>query len=146
VRTVSLSILVLVVASAAVAVAAPVPKAVKKQDDAKRLEGQWVSVTSDGGSGHRPDTSFWLIVDADKMWMGTGTPSRATPEYGFTLDPSQSPKHLNLTSTALGRQEWIYEIDGDTLTWCHPSTGDERPTGMKSDKPYYCTVWNRVKE
>lgn len=132
--------------AAGLSAAAPVPKAVKKTDDAKLLQGQWASVTLDSGSGHKPDTSFWLIVEDDKMWMGVGTPTKRSTEYTFTLDPSQSPKHLNLTSNGGEPQNWIYEIDGDTLTWCHPSGKGERPTGMKSAKPYFCTVWKRVKE
>lgn len=128
------------------AVAAPVPKAVKKQDAAKSLQGQWASVTLDSSSGHKPDTSFWLIVEDDKMWMGIGTPTKRSTEYTFALDPSQSPKHLNLTSKGGEPQNWIYEIDGDTLTWCHPLGKGERPTGMKSAKPYFCTVWKPVKE
>jgi uncharacterized protein (TIGR03067 family) len=131
-------------AVALTAVAAPVPKALKKPDDAKLLQGQWASVTLDGGGGHKPDTSYWLIVEGNKMWMGSGTPTKRSTEYTFTLDPSQSPKHLNLSSQGGGQQNWIYEVDGDTLTWCHPAGGNDRPTGMKSAKPYYCTVWKRV--
>ena len=129
----------------ATAVAAPVPKEVKKKDDAKLLEGRWESVTLDQGQGHNPDTSYWLEIKDGKLSTGIGTKTKGFVDVPFTLDPAESPKHIDITSGGT-TQPWIYEIDGDTLTWCHPSGGTERPTGMKSAKPYCCTVWKRVKE
>ncbi len=126
--------------------AAPLPKGMKaKKSDAALLEGRWEGVTIDRGKGHETDASYWLEVKDGKLSSGLIGKQDGFKQVPFALDPTQLPKHIDITCSGVVLP-WIYEIDGDTLTWCHPSGGTDRPTGMKSDKPYCCTVWKRVKE
>lgn len=128
------------------AVAAPVPKAVKKQDDVALLEGRWESVTLDHGNGHQPDTSFWLEIKDGKLSTGIGT-TKGFVERPFALDPTRSPKHIDITDTSGRVLPWVYEIDGDTLTWCYTADQSVRATELKGGGKdrNTCTVWKRVR-
>ena len=87
----------LVLALAASVVAAPVPKEIKKKDDAALLEGRWVSVSVDSGGGHEPNTGYWIEVKDGRLSIGTTNAKAHTKEVPFTLDTAESPKHLDIT-------------------------------------------------
>jgi uncharacterized protein (TIGR03067 family) len=144
-RTVSLSLL-LVIASAVLA--APVPKAAKKKSDLELLEGRWEIVTLDTGGGLQVQTgdfaTFTLTVKDGKL----STATKSSPGYTslpFRIDESQSPKHLDI-ETPNQSMSCLYEVDGDTLRWCHPQPGQPRPTELKGGNGSYLFVWKRVKE
>jgi uncharacterized protein (TIGR03067 family) len=125
-------------------VAAPVPKSLKKHDDARLLNGRWVRVSLDVGEGASPDPSRWVVVRDGKMLSG-GTDIQDIGENAFTLDPSQSPKTLDVNwANKSVTTRYIYELDGDTLRWCHAE--EERPAEFKGGDGRFCVVWKRVKE
>jgi uncharacterized protein (TIGR03067 family) len=84
-------VLALLVASTVLA--APVPKAIKQRDDAKLLEGRWVSVTLDTGRGVRTDANRWVEFKEGKMTTGNGM-SVGYKQRTIKLDPNAEPKHL----------------------------------------------------
>lgn len=138
--------LLLLACTAAMLVAAPVPKAVKKTDDATLLLGRWEGVSLDTGSGPQPDKRFLLVGDGT-MSMTNDTPSNdmAGP---LKLNQDTSPKQFDVTwkgwTTA---QKYIYELDGDTLTMCHAQDNQPRPTELKGSKDGVCCfVFRRMKE
>ncbi len=140
------AVVLLLVTSAAAA--APVPKSLKKKSDAELLEGRWVGVTLDGGQGPKADAMWWKVIQDGKMSSGNGTPERP-PDTLFTLDESQSPKHMDVTwKTVKEPLPYIYKLEGDTLTVCHAQPGRPRPTEFKGGGPggQYCLVFKRVKE
>jgi uncharacterized protein (TIGR03067 family) len=140
----------LVVLFAPLAVGAPVPKAIgkRKKPDLEQLEGRWVVETIDSGQGQQPPkddwaTFYWEVKDG-RLFTGTAT----GPGYrgaGITLDPTQSPKHMDVTSDGT-TVPYIYEIDGDTLKTIHSSSGQPRPAGFTGGNGRYSFVWKRAKE
>ena len=94
--------------------AAPVPKAVKKADDATLILGRWESVTVqyDG----RPGTAGAVFRFADDGKGGVVPPGqKAEVPATFTLDPNDTPKRLEWALNGPAKSVATYELDGDTL-------------------------------
>ena len=127
--------------------AAPVPKVAKKQDDAKLLEGRWQCVSLDGGQGAQTGSSatgYWFSVRDGKLSTGDGN-VKGYDAVPFTLGTAQSPRQIDIKS-GTAALPCIYELDGDTLTWCHPQDGQARPTEFKAGDGRYVFVFKRVKD
>ena len=95
-----------VVACGSVLVAAPVPKALKRGSDAEGIVGAWEESPN--------AKSFWVFF-ADGM-AGVGDPVNPQLKALYSIDPSQTPKHLDWSQD--GGKSWylgVYELDGDTL-------------------------------
>jgi uncharacterized protein (TIGR03067 family) len=97
-------------------VAAPVPKAVKKQDDVDRIVGRWKCESAFNGKeemvgSHKNDV--WTFAPAgEKSEQLTPTGTRYSLDYSF---PAPGERQMNLACNGnpyLG----VYELDGDTLT------------------------------
>ena len=89
--------------------AAPVPKAIKKKDDASLLVGRWKP--SDG-------TKQWYEFQDDgtlKTWDEPNEQS-AVP-YKWTIDVTAIPKRMTWANGKTGKVEFeaVYELDGDDL-------------------------------
>ena len=126
-------------------IAAPVPKALKKPTDAELLEGWWEYVTMDDGRGPTEHKDKDLIRNG--LLYHSGTLRNEEPGQPIRLDPTQTPKHLDvevpLDRVLLG----IYQINGDTLTYCFAQPGQPRPTEFKgSGGTMYCCVLKRAKK
>jgi uncharacterized protein (TIGR03067 family) len=127
------------------AVAAPVPKAVKKPTDAELLEGWWENVTIDDGRGPTPHRERDLIRGGALFLAGTLR--NEEPGQPIRLDPTRSPKHFDLEMASGKILPGIYQLDGDTLTWCHSQPGQPRPTEFKGGGgTTFCIVLKRAKE
>lgn len=122
-------------------VKAPVP-AVKKPDDAKRLQGTWVTkaVSFDPPwpvpPGARQEHAYHTLTftDGDLTWASyiPGDPkTRSAQTKPFKLDQTASPKEL--TS---GDNQCVYELDGDTLRVAMYALAAGRPKGFNAkDSP-----------
>lgn len=127
------------------AVAAPVPKVEKKSEDARLLEGKWVSVTITWGDKPQRYTDFNLTFkDAEVTEDYGGGPRTGV----FTLNETSTPKQLDAdfpkARKPLGQ---IYRLDGDTLTICRARADkNPRPTEFKGSDNAACIVFKRVKE
>lgn len=128
-------------------VAAPVVCAFG-EDDAKRLEGEWVSKTYENNSGLQGAVGVWkLVFKNGKMGMTSGS-EPPQPDSQVTFDATQSPKQFDVAwkpRKAGPPQQYIYKLDGDTLTICHAQPDQPRPTEFKGGKGQHCWVFTRLK-
>lgn len=104
-------------------------------NDEKEIIGTWqVTYVEDGGrvapletpDGQKLDAQIVFNAESMKMVM-----DGRTNEGAFSLDPSTSPKSIDLTEngqTKLG----IYDLQGDTLRICISEKTDARPTAFDS--------------
>jgi len=115
-------------------VAAPVPKSVKKKDDATDIVGLWASTR--GGT-----TGWWFGEDGK---AGTGNPVQVGCAAIYKVDATQTPKQLDWSQD--NGKTWylaIYEIENDVLrinfgtggsgkrpTVIGPNTGSQFETGI----------------
>jgi hypothetical protein len=99
---------------AALAPAAPVPKSLKKADDASRIVGTWKPTDKE---------SAWFQFNDDrtlKTWHGAeGGAAHSHMDWKWALDPdtSHSPRKVRLTRVPDSENGYdcLYELDGDTL-------------------------------
>jgi uncharacterized protein (TIGR03067 family) len=120
--------------------------------EAKRLEGTWkfVSLTSDGDEAKQEfiQKARWVIQGKTITFPG--------PNEGkitFEVDPSRSPKTIDMTSVAgPGKTaEGIYKIEGERLMICLPggkreSPGRPRPVEFSGGEGMSLLVLERIKE
>lgn len=141
--------LLYIVAFAAAAVAAPVPKPAPPAD-LKALEGKWVVVTRDTGSGHsrliNDGATFTVEFKDGEVSAGTAD-QKWFANRPFTVDASKSPKRIDIPMKRAADRLGIYDLDGDILTWCVPFHDDlQRPSEFKGTDGCPCYVLKRVKD
>lgn len=135
----------LVFAMTIFAVAAPVPKSLTKPSDAELLEGWWQYETMDDGRGPTPHRDKDLIRDG--LLYHSGTLRNEEPGSKIRLDPTQTPKRLDVEVPLERVLQGIYQIDRDTLTYCFAQPGHPRPTEFKgSGGTVYCCVLKRARD
>jgi uncharacterized protein (TIGR03067 family) len=126
----------------------------KKELD--RLQGEWTMVfLEQRGRKVRDEIvkQFKLTIKGD-LWADTAARGQETAQTRtvITIDPSEDPKTIDLTTKA-GNDEFvlpgIYKLDGDTLTLCRAAApGDvERPKGFRTTaEEGVLIVWKRAKK
>ena len=128
--------------------AAPVPKPVQPADLAP-LEGRWVVVTRDAGSGLHAQINDGdtFAVEFKSGLMSAGTDAQpGFADRPFTLDPDASPKRLDVVMKGEADRLGIYHLDNDTLTLCLPFHPDQRrATEFTGSGERPCYVLKRVK-
>jgi uncharacterized protein (TIGR03067 family) len=129
--------------------AAPQDNDAKK--DLEKLQGAWKMIALEVEGTQVPPEKFGkatLIIKADRYLLDAG---KTKTEVMLTLDPSKTPKHVDLTfldgpnKDQVGKA--IYSIDGDTFKICRALlTEADRPrqfaTAPKSGQ--YVVTWQRV--
>jgi uncharacterized protein (TIGR03067 family) len=116
--------LALLIAAAALAAAADDPADAVKAEKAK-LIGTWtVEALEADGQEVPPEfvKDVRLVFTAESMTRKRG--DKAESGSGYKLDPSKSPKWIDLTGKTDGKDVAIlavYELDGDTLKLCFPA-------------------------
>jgi uncharacterized protein (TIGR03067 family) len=109
-----------------------------KRDDARKaFQGTWTIVHTKKGddTDKEPVTAPTVVGDGDKYRIKAG--DKVVEEGTFTIDPSKSPKHIEVAAT-VGMdkgKKWhgVYELKGDTLRAVVGPTDKDRPT--KFDNP-----------
>lgn len=106
----------------------------------KQLQGNWrlISYENEEHKKALAKGSAWkLKVSGNSFRMTIGTDKNAT----FTIDPTQSPKHLDRTfrygdNPKSAKTTWlgIYKLEGEQLTLCHAMSKTERPTEFATKK------------
>ena len=116
--------------------AAPAPED-KAKKDREALQGTWRWVLSEQGGKELGDDlrQHTLIFEKDTFAVKLG--GRVIVGGRFKLDPSKSPKTIDLQITEgqdKGKaQVGVYELDGDTFKLCVARAGEtERPTTMEA--------------
>ena len=123
------------------------------EKEVRKFQGTWTFESSETGGKELPAgelKSLILTFEGDKHTVKKGDD---VIQVGTQkLDPSQSPKAIDVTLTAgvnkgavmLG----IYEINGDTLKVCFDPQGKKRPTEFRSPpgSDYFVNVHKRIKK
>jgi uncharacterized protein (TIGR03067 family) len=144
---------VAVVATLSAPVAADPPTGADTKAELAKLQGIWkvAGLTDEMGPAPVKELEQWTFA-----FHGDQVTIRQTKDAGghkatFTLDPSKTPKEINLNEVGLVT-EGIYKLDGDNLTLC-VVTGSRnektaaRPKEFTADKAHKYSVFvlKRVK-
>ncbi len=114
------SLAVLVVANVALAGEPAADDAVRREQE--KLIGTWKVVSVEMGGQKFPDQAiqdFRFIFTADTLTRKRG--EKAESGSGYRLDPSKSPKWIDMTGVTDGKPQSvpaIYALNGDCLTLC----------------------------
>ena len=108
-------------------------------DDAKdnqTMDGTWLASAAELGGQKFPDEvrkSIKLVVKDGKYLVTVG---KETDKGTVKLNPSATPKALDITGTEGPNQGKtflaIYERNGETLKVCYDLSGKNRPTDFKT--------------
>jgi uncharacterized protein (TIGR03067 family) len=111
----------------------------------KRLEGTWVpqSINRDGkgeerGGKLKSDSFVFKGKTFQRQKNG-----RTIMEGRLEVDPTKTPKALDMVVTAKKRSAAVYDLAGDTLTVCFDTSGQGRPAELKAGKNRSLVVYQR---
>jgi uncharacterized protein (TIGR03067 family) len=108
--------------------------------DAKLVQGTWELIYQESRGGKLPDEEAAAMFDGKALFKGnriryTVQLPHFDFEFAYKLDPTRTPKTIDLTLTDVDDQKGIgrifrgiYQLDKDSLKICY-STG-KRPTGF----------------
>lgn len=106
-------------------------------DDAKKIQGTWIVVSSEDGGRKPPEEelkNLQIVIEQERMLLKRDGKTLFTVEY--KLDPSKKPKWIDLTTVRDDKKErtnpGIYELKGDSLKICFPESGKKRSTKFES--------------
>ncbi len=127
---------------AGILLASGIAPAHQQKDDKDALQGEWTVVSTEvNGKDYPANKGKKLVVKGDE-WTAPGG-----GEFKFKVDGTKTPKQLDLyLSSKIVDLTWagIFKIEGDTLTFCRPSTaGDERPKEFKGGEGMFLMVLKR---
>jgi RNA polymerase sigma-70 factor (ECF subfamily) len=124
-----------------------------KDEDEKKLQGTWYTVSVESHGREVPQERIRakdvrLVVQSDR-WTLKETQGDADKEFTVLRDPAKKPKAIDIIyksgenkgKTSLG----IYELDGRTLRVCVGEPGDPRPTKFHGGGTYTLEVFKREK-
>jgi uncharacterized protein (TIGR03067 family) len=135
------AILGLVFPAVALWAAAPIPAggAKKARPDKEAIQGTWIWVSAEAGGKKKPDGEFKAkqvatVIRGDTMTVRHK--GRETQSAKYRLDPTKSPKEIDLTIEQGDRTfvlKGIYLLEGDSLTICQGGPDDARPKKFASE-------------
>jgi uncharacterized protein (TIGR03067 family) len=121
------------------------------KNELNKFQGTWKAASIQIGPKKTPDESlkgFRLVVEGDTWTVKTPGEKKSK----IRLDPSKSPRHLDLIDDIAGKErvtKCIYEFKDDTLTVCRPymQMNADRPTKFEAGGDFVgVTVWKREKK
>jgi len=111
---------------------------VAKDDPTKAMDGSWSATAAEIAGAKFPDEArknVKLVVGDGKYSVTIGPES---DKGTVTLDPTKSPKTVDITSTDGTNKGHtilaIYETSGNTMRICYDLSGKARPTDFKTEK------------
>jgi uncharacterized protein (TIGR03067 family) len=120
--------------------------------DLKALVGKWALVKGELGgkdvTEHLKDLDFRIAAGGKY----TATVGKLVDEGSFTVDPTKTPKQMDIKTgkggPSAGKElKAIYTLDGDALVICYQFGGGDRPAAFKSepDTKQYLARYKRAK-
>jgi uncharacterized protein (TIGR03067 family) len=137
--------LVWLLVSAGAAGGAPAPAQKDTEKEVAKLQGTWRGVSGEELGTVLKDTKdeeIEFVFKGDSLVVKQHR--EVTAEFKFSLDPSKSPKELDLHFAEADKKGKvclaIYELDGDKLTICtntklRPTDDEKRPNVYSTKKP-----------
>ncbi|MFO0958913.1 MAG: TIGR03067 domain-containing protein [Isosphaeraceae bacterium] len=117
-------------------------------DEASQFQGAWVPESIQIGTKTTPAESlkfFRLVVEGDAWTMTTQAPKK----YKARIDPTKSPKHLDLIDEIGGKERvtpCLYEFRDGKLVICRPymQMDAKRPEKIEPNADFIgVSVWKR---
>lgn len=109
---------------------AAAPAKPEARGDPEALQGTWTVVSAEDSGREWPIQGHQVQITNDKIVLKKG--DTVQEEWGYKLDPSKSPKWIDLTIRKAGPFPGIYELKGDDLIICFNETPPERSTEFVS--------------
>jgi uncharacterized protein (TIGR03067 family) len=142
----------LTVLTVAVLLGAQNPADKAATEELNRLAGTWQVVPLEGSEGNKDAQAaakkMKITIDGDKYTVFSE--GKVTQEGTLRIDPSKTPKTLDMTVTKGGGKgrvvECIYQLDKDTLRLCTALTGKGRPDKFASTPDSAVTKLTREKK
>jgi uncharacterized protein (TIGR03067 family) len=110
----------------------------KKEPDLKPFVGGWTIEKAELGGMDITEHLKAMKFDIREGGKYTAVLGEEKDEGSFTIDPSKSPKEMDITSTGGPNKDKlikaIYKLDGDTMTVCYELGGGDRPKQFESKK------------
>lgn len=125
--------------------AAPIPKELKKPDDAKAVLGTWVAHTLDGKPG-KPHTHTFVFEPDGKCHTLYGGDQRS--DWTYTLDLTTTPKRMKWVAAGAGRGtpfDCAYEVSGDTFKLAFLTGNNKSPEKLEPGGGYTLYEMKREK-
>jgi uncharacterized protein (TIGR03067 family) len=136
-RTLALALTATALALAAHGAPAPLPKPDPGKEDLKRMQGRWDIVSEESGAGTTPrEPGTQIVVAGRRLKFVHG--GRVVIEWDCTLDPRKEPKHLTMKGIGVSAPYTllaVYELKGDTFTFCNDNARGKRPAGLAKVGP-----------
>jgi uncharacterized protein (TIGR03067 family) len=120
------------------------------QTDEDKMQGAWQIVRVEF-TGQPSGPAAGQLSEPDLFWTDIWIrPGRTTPQYTLKLDPTKTPKEVDLTAPRLGTQvlKGIYKFEAGQLFICYSYEPDlARPTDFKTtpSERRYLYVLERLK-
>jgi uncharacterized protein (TIGR03067 family) len=132
----------------AVTVAAPAAKDGKK--DLPGLVGEWAaeSAVVRGKPDNPPPGTTWTFTADGKSVLRVGD-GNGEVAGTYKADPKKDPAEVDITAGPKGGPvKGLYKVEGDTLTLCLVTDGEERPKKIESpaDSKAIVITFKRVKK
>ena len=125
---------------------APVPKELKKQDDAIAVLGTWVAHTLDGKAG-RPHTHTFVFEPDGKCHTLYAEGQRS--DWTYTLDLTATPKRMQWVAAGNGGRgtafDCVYEVSGDTFKLAFLTGNNKNPDKLEPGGGYTLYEMKREK-
>lgn len=119
--------------------------------DLKAMVGKWTIVKAELGKTDIFELLKTLEFEIREDGKYTAKLGDETDNGSFTVDPSKSPKEMDIKATGGPNKgktiKALYKQDGDTLTICYNLGGGDRPTAFetKPDTKLYLAVYKLKK-
>jgi uncharacterized protein (TIGR03067 family) len=100
------------------------------------FQGSWKPVAVEVDGSPVPPHEYQdarLVIAGDRFLLWNPLPDAGQRVEGsIRVDPSKTPKHLDLRLDGGQAFQEVYELEGDTLRVCYPVRGGARPTSLRT--------------